>query len=127
MKKVWKKIGKYSLLLILALIGLACVGVLYLFFVPGSNLFNITYISHNTKLESDKYAPSAVSAVVLNSKNYNVSVEAVEDNNISLEVYNNSFGFVLTENRNASIKEKLVGTTLEFNVKESYGFALPNN
>ena len=127
MKKIGKKIGKYLILVLLSLIGLACIGVLYLFFVPGSNLFNITYISYSAEYTTKDYAPSSVTTVVLNSRSYNVNILATDDNSVSAKVYNNSFGFVLVQNKNVTITEKLTDKTLEITVNEPYGFAIPNN
>ncbi|MBQ8615809.1 MAG: hypothetical protein IJ415_04510, partial [Clostridia bacterium] len=70
MKKVWK----YLVITLLLLLGLCCVGVLYLFFMPGTSLFNITYINYNIKKETSKYSASHVSAIELNSRSYEIEI-----------------------------------------------------
>ena len=127
MKKFFNKIGKYLILVFLLLLGLAAVGVLYLFFVPGSNLFGITYISKNTLVESDKFAIDAINCVKLTSTNYNVHVVTTESDKVSVKVLNNSFGFVKKEVKDVKISAETIEDTLVFVVTEPTGFALKNN
>ena len=70
MKKFWK----YFTILILLLIGLFCVGLLYLFFVPSAELFGIKYISLNKDVYTQEYAAESVNTVVLNSRSYDVNI-----------------------------------------------------
>ena len=127
MKKIGKKIGKYLIIVLLLLLGLACAGVLYLFFVPGSNLFSITYISNNSFHESTKYDTTNVSKVVLNSHDYKVLVKTTTEKKFAVKVHNNSFGFVLVKNSAVSISDKKVDDVVEFTVKEPTGLAVQNN
>ncbi len=123
MKKFWK----YLTILILLLLGLCCVGVLYLFFVPNSSLFNITYISHNQKYTSNNYNQASVDEVKIISNKYPVKIYASTNENLTLSVYNHSFGFVLTENSKLSVVPKYEDRVLTFNIKEPFGASLDNN
>jgi hypothetical protein len=123
MKKVWK----YVIITLLMLLGLCCVGVLYLFFVPNSSLFGITYINNNKKLSSLKYDKEDVTEVVLNSRAYEINILTSSDSNIYTEVKSHSFGFVLTKNEVCDIKATLTNNILTLNVIEPYGLATPNN
>ena len=122
MKKVWK----YIVITLLLLLGLCCVGVLYLFFVPNSSLFNITYVNHNIIKESNKYNQDLISKIELNSRAYNVRVLSTEESTIYVKAHSNSFGFVLKDNSNLDIHSKLDNTVLTFNIDETYGFAARN-
>lgn len=122
MKKVWK----YIIISLLLLLGLACIGVLYLFFVPGSSLFNITYINYNIKKETAHYDPSAVSTIELSTRAYDVEILESEDDKISLKANSNSFGFVLEKNKGFDVNSRLVGSTLEITVYEPHGFVTRN-
>ncbi len=122
-----KKVGKYLIITLLLLLGLCCVGVLYLFFIPNSELFNITYINNNKLVKSELYSSSDVSKIEINSRAYDVNILTTESEKISLELYSNSFGFVLTKQKNSTISENLKDNILSFNVNESYGFATKNN
>ena len=95
-----KSFGKYLTISLLLILGLGCVGVLYLFFIPNSSLFNITYINHHKKYNSKLYTPSEINHIVVNSRSYDVVVEATDNDQIKLEVDSRSFGFVLTKNQN---------------------------
>ena len=122
-----KKVGKYVIITLLLLLGLCCVGVLYLFFVPNSNLFNITYINLDATHKSEKYSTDSISEISVNSRAYNVNVVSTEEDKISLEVQSNSFGFVLTKNQTVQISTSIKNNVLTFNVKEPYGFATSND
>lgn len=119
MKKVWK----YIILTLLMLLGLCCVGVLYLFFIPNSSLFNITYINHSLAIESDKYNVEDFSTIEINSRAYDISFVETNDNQVYAKVFSNSFGFVLTKNQDATISSSLINSKLTFNITEPHGFA----
>jgi len=119
MKKFWK----YFTLTILLLLGLCCVGILYLFFVPNSSLFGICYISNNEHYTSQDYSKTNVETIILNSNNYDVKIVDTDSDNISIKVYSNTFGFVLTKNKAVSIIPKLNNGSLTFNITEPTGFA----
>lgn len=122
-----KKVGKYLAISMLLLLGLCCVGVLYIFFIPNASLFNITYINHNNQIKSSVYNAEEISHVVVNSRAYDVEVVASNNDEIQLEVYSNSFGFTLTKNENVNLSASVSNSVLTFNVKESYGAAIKNN
>ena len=122
MKKVWK----YVIITLLMLLGLFCVGVLYLFFVPNSSLFGITYINNNKKLPSKKYEKDAISGIVLNSRAYDINILTSPDSTIYAEAKSQSFGFVLKENKNFNITSSVKNNVLTINIIEPYGFATPN-
>lgn len=122
-----KKVGKYLIITLLLLLGLCCVGILYLFFIPNSELFNITYIGKSQTIKSKEYEVENISTIAINSRSYDVFVVETDKETISVEMYANSFGFVLTKNENASISSSIHNNTLTFNIDEPHGFALGNN
>ncbi len=122
-----KKVGKYLVITLLLLLGLCCVGVLYLFFIPNSNLFNITYINHNKLIKSDIYSTEDVEHIVINSRAYDIEIVTAKEDEIRLEVFSNSFGFVLTKNENPNLTTSIKNKILTFDVKEPYGAAINNN
>ena len=122
-----KKVGKYLSITLLLLLGLCCVGVLYLFFIPNASLFNITYINHNKHIKSNSYSAEEISHVVVNSRAYDVEVVSSGSSEVKLEVFSNSFGFTLTKNQNANLSASVVNNVLTFNVTEPYGAAVKNN
>ncbi len=127
MKKFWK----YFLIVILSLVGLAAIGVLYLFFIPGSSLFGLCYISLNENHFSTAYSvdSNSVETVRLNSRNYDVEIVAtkVDSNEIYVKVYANSFGFVLKKYSTVSINANLTAGSLQFDVSEPKGACVKNN
>lgn len=122
-----KKVGKYVILTLLMLLGLCCVGLLYLFFVPDSTLFNITYINLNKRQSTEKILTNNIEAVELNSRSYDVLVVPSKDDTISLEVKSSSFGFVLTKNKQTKVTYTVEHNVLIFNVYEPHGFAIKND
>lgn len=121
------KVGKYLIITLLLLLGLCCVGVLYLFFVPGSNLFGITYISYSRHYKANGFSISKVSTVVVNSYNYDVKILPTKEEEIYIDVYNNSFGFVMQQNKDVVLVPELKYGTLTFDISEPSGFSLNNN
>ena len=119
MKKFWK----YFTILILLLTGLFCVGLLYLFFVKGSTLFNITYVSHNKTYLSKSYTASEVSTIKLNSRAYRVNIVPAKSEEISASVQARTLGYTLVKNSNVSVTSKLVDGILTIEVDEPYGIA----
>ena len=126
-KEFFKKFGKYFILVFLLLVGLAAIGVLYLFFVPNSNLFGITYISKNSNHASEAFNADSISKVSLTSSHYDVSVVTTDANSVQVKVLNNSFGFVKKEYNEVVITSELLDETLNLKVQEPTGFALTNN
>ena len=94
MKTFWK----YFLITLLLLIGLFCVGVLYLFFFPNSSLFGLTYVRGQEPIDSNTYSTEKITKVVLNSTNFDVNVVEVSGDKISLKAFSNAYGFGLTKN-----------------------------
>jgi len=123
MKKIWK----YVIITLLMLLGLCCVGILYLFFIPNSNLFNITYINKNKELRTENYAMANVDIIQLNSRAYDVNILSTTDTNVYLEAESHSFGFVLTKNEVFNVTSSLKNNILTINVVEPHGFATSNN
>lgn len=118
-----KKVGKYVAITFLLLLGLCCVGVLYLFFIPNSSLFNITYINNHKSYCSLNYDISTISQVNVNSRSYDVNILETDKTVVYTEVFSNSFGFVLQSNKNPTISSSVQNGVLTFNIIEPYGFA----
>ena len=91
MKGFWK----YFTLTILLVLGLGCIGVLYLFFVPGSSLFNITYISKKENFKASIDATD-VTKIEMYSKNFDINFTTNDEEQIIVEVYSNPFVYNLT-------------------------------
>ena len=123
MKVFWK----YFLIVILLLIGLCALSILYLFFVPGSSLFGITYISYSDNFNSEAYDATNITTIRVNSRAYDVSILPASSEEISLRVYANSLGFVLNRNSDVNIDEKIEGDELIFDIDEPYGAAVIND
>ncbi len=121
-----KKFSKYFTITILLLIGLCAVGVLYIFFIPNSNLFGICYISYNQEYFSKSLESNNVSKIVLNSTDYDVKVVPSINDKISVKVYANSLGFLLVKNKEVSISHTVEASTLTFNIKEPTGAVVRN-
>ena len=122
MKKFWK----YFLILILLLSGLFCVGLLYLFFVPNSSMFGITYVSYSNKYQSKMYDKSVVQNIELNSYNYDIILTTSNSDNVYAIVKAKSFGYTLKENSKLEIKSEVVAGTLKINITEPNGLVFSN-
>ena len=122
-----KKVGKYVIISLLLLLGLCCVGILYLFFVPNSTLFNITYINHHKTIKSEKFNVSAISKIDVNSRSYDVKILPTDTEYVYSKVYSNSFGFVLKKNSTISVETSVSNNVLTINVIEPHGFATKND
>ena len=122
-----KKVGKYIILTFLLLIGLGCVGILYLFFVPGASLFNITYINLNKKETVLAVKVSEINVINLNSRAYDVNIVPSKDDNVSVEIFSNNFGFVLVKNKATVASTSIKDNVLNIDIAEAYGFATKNN
>ncbi len=124
-----KKLGKYLIITLLLLLGLCCVGVLYLFFVPNSSLFEIKYISLSQDHLSEvyEYDSQSFSTIQLTSNAYDVDVVVQENSkSVSVKVYANSWGFVLKNNSEVNISSSVENSILKFNVEEPNGWAIKN-
>ena len=122
-----KKVGKYITLTLLLLLGLCCVGILYLFFLPNSSLFNITYIGKSSEHISKQYSINSVNKINLNSRKYDVNILSTKETDIYVEVFSNPFGFVLTKNKDLEISSTLSNNILTFDIKEPHGAAIIND
>lgn len=122
-----KKTSKYIILTLLLLLGIFCIGIMYLFFLPGSSIFNITYINKHNIYKSLEYESTGVYKVELNSRAYEVNIVETKSSNISLDVHSNSFGFVLKKNKDVAISSTLRSGVVTFNIAEPHGFATSNN
>lgn len=128
-----KKVGKYITITLLMLVGLFFVGLLFLFFIPNSSLFGITFISYNERTFSEFYnldtnaEINTVNSVKINSRAYDVKVKSSNSENLYLQVENHSLGYVLKDNKNLIIKESLNNKVLTFTITEPYGVAFKNN
>ena len=119
MKKPWK----FFIITLLIILGLFFVGILYLFFVPGSQLFNITYINLHKTLKSSEFNSQSVTAVEINSTSYAVNVLNTSNENFYAVLDAKSFGFVKTKNKNAKLNAEYdeLTKTLTFNIVEPKG------
>lgn len=117
MKKFWK----YLLIILLLILGLFMVGVLYLFFVPGSSLFNITYVSLNVQGVSNAYHRDIVQTITIQNRDFPINIVDASSDNVSIRVYSNSLGFALVDNSTIAISSNIEDGNLTFTVTEPYG------
>ncbi|HJD05648.1 MAG TPA: DUF4097 domain-containing protein [Candidatus Onthoplasma faecipullorum] len=117
MKKFWK----YFLIVLLLILGLFMVGVLYLFFVPGSSLFNITYVSLNVQGVSNAYSRDQVETITIQNRDFPINIVEASSDNISVRVYSNSLGFALVKNSTVGINAKIEEGNLIFTISEPHG------
>lgn len=133
MKSLFKKVGKYLTILLLLLIGLAALALIFLFFVPSASIFGISYVNADKTYYSTQYSvkDEAISYVSVKSLSYPVRVVNSDNDNISVSLYNNIFGFVHKNNKTPKIKTELVtvGETkqLLIEIEEPHGVAYKNN
>ncbi len=123
MKKFWK----YFLITLLLLIGLLCVGILYLFFVPNSNLFGIMYISLNENFYSSGYNLTDGTTVFVNSRSYPVRFVTSANEYMSVRVYSNSLGFVHESHSTVEISAELSSSSINITISEPYGACIVND
>ncbi len=121
-----KKVGKYLVITLLLLLGLCCVGVLYLFFIPNSTLFNITYLNRTKTVTTDKQT-DYVSTINLNSRAYDVKIETTKEDGIYLKLVSKAFGFVKTKNKTADVKATINNGSLTYDVIEPHGLIAKNS
>jgi len=122
-----KKVSKYITISLLLLLGLCCVGVLFLFFVPDSSIFGITYISKNVKVSTTPVSTSYVSRVVINSRSYDLNIVSSDEGNIYAEIDSKSFGFVHKKHKTANIVQSTRNNSVTIDVVEPHGFIYKNN
>lgn len=124
--KKFKNFWKYLTTTILLLLGLCCVGILFLFFVPNSSLFGITYISKNEEVFSSSYdltnqSLSAIQTVSVNSNNYQVKILEADSNAVSLKIHNQIFGFTTKSHTELNIAERVEQNKIVFDISEPTG------
>lgn len=122
-----KKVLKYVTISLLLMLGICCVGILFLFFVPGSSLFNITYINHHSTINSEKYALSDVSKIQINARAYEISILNTDEDEIYAKARSNAFGFTTVKNSHFSMSASLDNSILTFNVNEPHGLSASNS
>lgn len=118
---------KYLTLTLLFIIGLCCIAVFYLFFVPGSDLFGITYISKSEVLDSLSYEITGVTKIIVKCNSYDVNIEKTKTNSSYLKVYSKSFGFGLKQNSVAQLKANLDSGILTYEITEPQGLISKND
>lgn len=122
-----KKVGKYLLITILILLGLFFASLLFLFFVPKSSIFGITFISYNECQYTKFYDDDDIDNVVLESRSYEVNVKTHSSSQLYAKVENHSLGYVLKDNQYLIVKESVNNNTLTLTVVEPHGAAFKNN
>lgn len=117
MRTFWK----YFLIVLLLLLGLFAAGVIYLFFVPGSHLFGIQYISINEHWTSDGYVKDDIHTVTVNARDYELVVRESDTEEISLFINAMNTGFVNVKHSTLDVDITKSNGHLTFNVSEPYG------
>jgi len=122
MKKTGKKrILNFVLVTILLLLGLFCVGLLYLFFVPNSTLFGVTFISRNNKALSETYHYDDVQLVKLSANRFDIEICESPNNDIYVQTLDKSLGYTTVKNKNMIIKSELVNNVVTYTITEPTG------
>ncbi len=123
MKKFWK----YFTIVILLLLGLVCVGFAYLFFVPGSTLFGLTYISHNDDYSTKEFALTDINKVVVNSRSFDVKIMETKGAKTRVNVHSSALGFAKKRNSEVKITSDVERGILTVNVTEPHGALFIND
>ena len=122
-----KKVGKYFIITTLLLTGLFFAGLLFLFFVPSSSIFGITFISHNERLISKDYKLENINQIIIDSSSYDIEILSTNSSNVSARVEGHSLGYVSKNNNKLILKENLTKGILTFEITEPHGVAFKNN
>lgn len=122
MKTFWK----YTLITLLLLAGLFVLGLLFLFFVPGSSIFGVTYISYNAEYYSQSYSADSLNKLIFNSRSYAVNLVPSTSGKISVKVYTNATGFARTKSSKVAINAKSKAGQLTLDVEEPHGMLFNN-
>lgn len=130
-----KNFWKYFTITILLLLGLFCAMMLFLFFVPGSSIFGLTYISYHEDVYSNSYDMGetglykSISTINLSSNNLDVKISKAASSAISLKVHNVMFGYTVKKHSKVVISQKVenLGTTLTLSVTEPVGAVVAGN
>ncbi len=122
--KKFSNFWKYFTITILLLLGLACAGILYMFFV-GAPLFNFKYVSYNKDYFSKQYMVNKeVSPTIkLTNGRFDVKIYSSGSTSLSLKVHNGVFGFTTKQSANFSLDESVDENTYTFTISEPHGFA----
>lgn len=122
-----KKILKYSLITLLLLISLVFVGILYLFFVRGSNLFGLTYIAHNENYFTQAYEATGINTVQLDNTFYDVIIVPSKTENISAKIHFDTFGFTHVDYKDLKHTSNVANGVLSITVSEPKGALVYKN
>ncbi|MBR1987513.1 MAG: DUF4097 family beta strand repeat protein [Clostridia bacterium] len=122
-----KGIFRFIIIALIATLGLAMVGVLYLFFIPNATLFGIDYISLNKVYRSQAYNAEKIETIDLSSRAYEVRIVPTDSKNISVKIYANTLGFVKKKYSEVKLDATITGSVLDMNVSEPHGFAWKND
>ncbi len=127
--KKFKNFWKYFTLTVLLLLGLVCAGALYLFFVPHSSIFGLTYISYKEDVYSESYdlgensIYKTLSTIKLTSNRIEVNIKEAASSAITLKVHNRCFGYTVKKHSKLNLSQLVEesGTILSFEVTEPVG------
>ncbi len=122
-----KAILRFIIIALVVALGLAMIGVLYLFFIPNATLFGIDYISLNEAKYSNAYNSATIDTIDLSSRGYTVKVVATDSDNISAKVYANTLGFVKKKSSEVKINGQITGGVLDLDISEPHGWAWKGN
>ena len=109
------------------LAGLACIALLYLFFIPNSSLFGITYIGHGTKINSAQYEIADVQKIKVSSNRYDVEILESANDKIGANLTSKTFGYCLVKNKNVNMVATLKNGVLTIDVTEPTGWLLDSD
>lgn len=122
MKKTGKKrVLNIILITILLILGLFCVGLMYLFFIPDSTLFNITFVSRNNIAKSATFNYKMVETVKLETNRFATKICESPDENVYVEVTDKSLGYTLVKNKDLKIEHEYINNIVTFTVTEPTG------
>lgn len=122
-----KAILRFIIIALVATLGLAMIGALYLFFIPKATLFGIDYISLNYIENSKAYASENIDTIEMTSHGYKVTVVPTKSENIYAKVYANSIGFVKKKNNTVKFNTEVAGGVVKLNISEPHGVTWKNN
>ena len=97
------------------------IGLLYLFFVPNSTLFNITFISRNNKALSETFHYNDVQLVKLNANRFDIQICESPNNDIYVQTLDKTLGYTTVKNKDMSIKSEFINNVVTYTITEPTG------
>ena len=121
-----KKVFKYISIALLLFLGLIFGCVLYLFFVRGSAIFGITYISYNEQKNTISYPSNVIDNIELNTGSFAVDIVNTSSKDLYCNLKVKMFGFTKVDSSRYNVDSEYEqdSKTLRITITEPHGFAV---